>query len=110
MTAEEKRRKGTAPRLSDAHGPREHGSEAGAGHAVMAALAELQSSLSEIGTRIDGCGKRLDRLELSSDGAPKAGTKCWICQSDAHLAANCSTAKGKELRDKKAQTMPRCSL
>jgi hypothetical protein len=40
----------------------------------MAALAELQSSLSEIGTRIDGCGKRLDRLELGSDGAPKAGT------------------------------------
>jgi len=80
------------------------------GHTVMAALAELQSSLLEIGTRIDGCGKCLDRLELGSDGAPKAGTKCWICQSDAHLAANCSTAKGKELRDKKAQTMPRCSL
>ena len=75
----------------------------GAGHAVMAALAELQSSLSEIGARVDGCGKRLDRLELGGDGAPKAGTKCWmICQSDAHLAANCPTAKGKELRDKKA--------
>jgi hypothetical protein len=55
-TAEEKRRKGTAPRLSDAHGPREQGSEAGAGHAVMAALAGLQSSLSEIGVRIDGYG------------------------------------------------------
>jgi len=40
----------------------------------------------------------------SGEGAPKAGTKCWICQSDAHLAANCSTAKGKELRDKKAAT------
>ena len=103
-TAEEKRRKGTAPRLSDVHGPREPGSEAGAGHAVLAALAELQSSLSEISARIDGCGKRLDRLELGGEGAPKAGTKCWICQSDAHLAANCSTAKGKELRDKKAAT------
>jgi hypothetical protein len=50
------------------------------------------------------CGKRLDRLELGGDGAPKAGTKCWICQSDGHLAANCTTAKGKELRDKKVAT------
>ena len=28
-------------------------------------------------------------------------SKCWIYQSDGHLAATCSTAKGKELREKK---------
>jgi hypothetical protein len=34
-------------------------------------------------------------------GAVLPKSKCWICQSDGHLAATCSTAKGKELREKK---------
>ena len=53
----------------------------------------------DIGARLDGFGARLEKLEVSGTPGPKS--KCWICQSDGHLAATCSTAKGKELREKK---------
>ena len=105
-TADDKRRKGTAPRITDGLAAREHGLEPGTGQAIIAAISDLKTSVSEVGARLDGCCKRLDRVELGQSGdggAPKVG-KCWICQSDGHLAANCPTAKGKELRDKKSAT------
>ena len=104
-TAEDKRRKGTAPRLTDG-AAREQGLEPGTGLAIIAAISDLKTSVAEFGSRLDVCSKRLDRVELgqfTDGGAPKVG-KCWICQSDGHLAANCTTAKGKELRDKKSAT------
>ena len=111
-TADDKRRKGTGPRgviVLDGAGARSTTREClaemltpapGAGGAsLVAALTDLQVGLSDIGARLDGFGTRLDKIE--GGGAPLPKSKCWICQSDGHLAATCSTAKGKELREKK---------
>ena len=110
-TAEEKRRKGTCPRTSlvDGAGARSTTREClaemltpapGSGGAgLVSALADLQVGLADIGSRLDGFGSRLDKIEGGAAQLPKG--KCWICQSDGHLAATCSTAKGKELREKK---------
>ena len=111
-TADDKRRKGTGPRgviVLDGAGARSTTRECLAemltpapspgGAGLVAALADLQVGLSDIGTRLDGFGSRLDKIEGGGAVLPKS--KCWICQSDGHLAATCSTAKGKELREKK---------
>ena len=109
-TADDKRRKGTGPRgviVLDGAGARSTSRECLAemltpapspgGASLVAALADLQAGLADIGTRLEGFGSRLDKIE----GAALPKSKCWICQSDGHLAATCSTAKGKELREKK---------
>ena len=112
-TAEDKRRKGTGPRgiiVLDGAGvsrstTRECLAEmltpapSSGGAGLVAALSDLQVGLVDIGARLDGFGARLEKLEGSGTPGPKS--KCWICQSDGHLAATCSTAKGKELREKK---------
>jgi len=112
-TADDKRRKGTGPRgvivldgagvarsttrecLAEMLTPAPGSGDVG----LVAALSGLQMGLADIGTRLDGFGSRLDKLEGGGTLLPKS--KCWICQSDGHLAATCSTAKGKELREKK---------
>ena len=112
-TADDKRRKGTGPRgvivldgagvarsttrecLAEMLTPAPGSGDAG----LVAALSGLQMGLADIGTRLDVFGSRLDKIEGGGVVLPKS--KCWICQSDGHLAATCSTAKGKELREKK---------
>ena len=112
-TADDKRRKGTGPRgvivldgagvarsttrecLAEMLTPAPGSGDAG----LVAALSGLQMGLADIGTRLDVFGSRLDKIEGGGAVLPKS--KCWICQSDGHLAATCSTAKGKELREKK---------
>ena len=106
-TAEDKRRKGTAPRGAiclDGAGVRSPTIGAvtsdGTGlAALVASVADLHGAIAEIASRFDTVSARLDKIEHG--GAIVAKGKCWICQSDGHLAANCQTAKGKELREKK---------
>ena len=106
-TADDKRRKGTAPRALDWSGARTVSMREctavevapASGPTLVSALADLQACVTDLGARIDHLGGRLDKIETVAPTPPKG--KCWICQSDGHLAATCGTAKGKELREKK---------
>jgi hypothetical protein len=105
-TAEEKRRKGLASTTALVpYAPREQSTEQGA--AILSVLTDLKDALADVRARMDGVGARVERLEAGQASAalkPIGQSKCWICQSDGHLAANCQTAKGKELREKKSAT------